>query len=507
METAPAAPIRASDRLHFVLIPLMAQGHMIPIFDIARILGRRRITTTIYTTPMNATRFRLTMSRNSDLGLPVRLVEVPFASDEVGLPYGCENLDALPSPDLLRKFHCALEKMQAPVEAHLRDQGPPPSCIISDLAVFWTVEIARKFNVPRLIFNGMSCFSRLVCSNVEEHLRRAPEYYSSLADSEQFEVPGMPIGFKLRKSQLPKIFGMLPNLGDFRAKVDEAEKTAQGLIINSFDELEDGCVSLYEKAIGQRIWCIGPVLMCNKTRVDRLNRGNKVASDEADRCIEWLDGMGPGTVVYACLGSLCRLVPAQLMELGKGLEASNRPFIWVVKTAENERTWELEKLLKDYNFEERTRGRGFLIRGWAPQLAILSHRSIGAFLTHCGWNSTLEGLCSGLPMITWPLFAEQFVNEAMVVDVLRVGVRVGVETAVKFGQEAKLGVLVKEGEVLRAIEEVMSSGEKGEERRKRAVELAEKGRTAAEEGGGSSYSNLTHLIQFIICELESRSKM
>ncbi|KAK4800543.1 hypothetical protein SAY86_021030 [Trapa natans] len=503
META--SPIRASE-LHFVLIPLMAQGHMIPIFDIARILGRRRITTTIYTTPMNASRFRPTMSRNSDLDLPVRLVEVPFASDEVGLPYGCENLDALPSPDLLRKFHCALEKMQAPVEAHLRDHGPPPSCIISDLAVFWTADIARKFDIPRFLFNGMSCFSRLACSNVEVHLSRAPEYYSSLADSETFEIPGMPIGFKLRKSQLPAIFGQFPNLGDFRAKVREAAKTAQGLIINSFDELEDGCVRLYEKTIGQKIWCIGPVLMYNGSRLDLLDRGNKVVSDEADRCIEWLDGMDPGTVIYACLGSLCRLVPAQLMELGKGLVASNRPFIWVVKTAEDGRTSELENLLKDYKLEERTRGRGFLIRGWAPQLAILTHRSIGAFLTHCGWNSTLEGLCSGLPMITWPLFAEQFVNDAMVVDILRVGVRVGVETAVKFGQEEMLGVLVREREVVRAIEEVMSSDEEGKGRRKRAVELAERGRMAIEEGG-SSYTNLTHLIQFVISELASRRKM
>lgn len=499
MEAAPT-----TDELHFVLIPLMAQGHMIPMFDIARILGRHRIMTTIYTTPMNASRFQATMSRNRDLGLPVRLVEVSFPSKEVGLPDGCENLDALPSPDLLRKFHCALEKMQGPVEDHLREHGPPPSCIISDRAVFWTSEIARKFRIPRFLFNGMNCFSRLAIYNVEQHIRGAPGYYSSLGDVEPFEVLGMPQSFKLRKSQLPATFGPLPNLEDVRAKVQKAEEATQGVIINSFEELEDGCASLYQKAINQKTWCIGPLPLCNRSKLDRLDRGNK-ASDEVKRCMEWLDTMEPGTVIYACLGSLCRLVPAQLMELGKGLEASNRPFVWVIKTGGNERAVELEKLLRDYNFEERTRGRGFLIRGWAPQLAILSHRAIGAFLTHCGWNSTLEGLCSGVPMITWPLFSEQFVNEAMVVDVLRVGVRVGVETAVKFGQEAQLGVLVREGEVSRAIGEAMSCGEEGEERRRRAVEFAEKGRKAVDEGG-SSHSNLTHLIQFVIQELESQRK-
>lgn len=490
------------DKLHFVLIPLMAQGHMIPMFDIARILGECRIITTIYTTPLNASRFRAATSRTRELGLPIRLVEVPFRFKEVGLPDGCENLDTLPSPDLLRKFHCALEKMQEPVEAHLRENGPPPSCIISDRAMFWTMDIARKFRIPRFLFNGMSCFSQLATHNVEQHFRSTPDYYLNLGHRDPFVAPGMPKSFKLNKSQLPATFRAHPNLDDFRAKVREAEKAAQGLIINSFDELEDECGRLYENAISQKIWCIGPVSLCNKNKLDRLDRGNK-ASDEVKRCTEWLDTKKPRTVIYACLGSLCRLVPAQLIELGKGLEASNRPFIWVIKTGGDEGTLELEKWLRDQMFEERTRGRGFLIRGWAPQLAILSHSSVGAFLTHCGWNSTLEGLCSGLPMITWPLFCEQFVNEAMVVDVLRVGVRVGIEMAVKFGEEAKVGVLVKDREVQRAIEEVMSSGEEGEQRRKRAVECAEKGRKAVEVGG-SSHSSLSHLIQYVVQELSAR---
>ncbi|PKI48540.1 hypothetical protein CRG98_031061 [Punica granatum] len=478
----------------------MAQGHMIPMFDIARILGERGIASTIYTTPLNASRFRGTMSRARELRYPIRLVEVPFRSKEVGLPDGCENLDTLPSPDLLQKFHSAVEKMQEPVEDHIRLHDPPPSCIISDRALFWTAETARKFRVPRFLFNGMSCFSRLAMHNVEQHYHSSLGYYLNLPHKEPFEVLGMPQSFKIRKSQLPATFGPLPNLEDVRAKVHEAEKSSQGLIINSFDELEQGCVGLYEKAINQKIWCIGPVSLCNKNERDRLDRGNQ-APEEVKRSMEWLDAMKPKTVIYACLGSLCRLVPDQLVELGKGLEASNRPFIWVMKTGGNERTLELEKWLRDERFEERIQGRGFLIRGWAPQLEILSHRSIGAFLMHCGWNSTLEGMCSGIPMITWPQFAEQFVNEAMVVDVLRIGVRVGVDMAVKFGEEAKVGVLVKEGQVLRAIEEVMSSGEEGEERRKRAIEYSEKGRKAVEDGG-SSRSNLSQLIQYVMQELK-----
>ncbi|KAK4759560.1 hypothetical protein SAY87_022691 [Trapa incisa] len=497
---------RLNKQLHFVLVPLLAQGHIIPIFDIARMLSQRGILTTIYTTPMNASRFGPTVARTSELGLPIRLVEIPFRSDVVGLPHGCENLDSLPSPDLLRKFHCALEKMQEPVEAHLRQNGPPPSCIISDRAVFWTADIARKFGIPRFLFNGMSCFSQVASHNVDQHFRSDPEYYLKLGATEPFEVSGMPKGrgLKLNKSQLPSTFKAQPNLDDFRMKVREAEKAAHGLIINSFDELEGECTRLYENAIGQKIWCIGPVPLCNKNTLDRLDRGNK-ASEEVKRCTEWLDAKEPRTVVYACLGSMCRLVPAQLIELGKGLEASNRPFIWVVKTRGDEGTLELEKWLREERFEERTGGRGFIIRGWAPQLAILSHRSVGAFLTHCGWNSTLEGLISGIPMITWPLFCEQFINEAMVVDALEVGVRVGVEIAVKFGDETKVGVLVKDREVLRAVEEVMSGGEEGVERRMKAVEYAAMARKAVELGG-SSHRNLSDLIQYVVRALSLHGK-
>lgn len=88
-----------------------------------------------------------------------------------------------------------------------------------------------------------------------------------------------------------------------------------------------------------------------------------------------------------------------------------------------------------------------MIWGWAPQVLILSHPAIGGFLTHCGWNSTLEGVCAGVPMITWPLFAEQFYNEKFIVQVLRIGVRVGAEYAVKWGEEEKFGVLRKKEEV------------------------------------------------------------
>ncbi|KAI0515675.1 hypothetical protein KFK09_008341 [Dendrobium nobile] len=100
-----------------------------------------------------------------------------------------------------------------------------------------------------------------------------------------------------------------------------------------------------------------------------------------------------------------------------GLEVSKNSFIWVVRSGDND--WVPE------GYEERIKGRGMVIREWAPQLLILNHIAVGGFVTHCGWNSSLEGICAGLPMVTWPLYAEQFYNEKLLVDVLKFGVEVG----------------------------------------------------------------------------------
>ncbi|KAM3205058.1 hypothetical protein P3L10_028468 [Capsicum annuum] len=243
-------------------------------------------------------------------------------------------------------------------------------------------------------------------------------------------------------------------------------------------------------AKGKKIWTIGPVSLCNKEKQDIAERGNKASIDE-HKYLKWLDSWEQDTVLFVYLGSLSRLSTSQMIELGLGLESSKRPFIWVVRHMSDE----FKKWLAEENFEERIKRQGLLIHGWAPQVLILSHPSIGAFLTHCGWNSNLEGISAGVAMITWPLFAEQFCNERLIVNVLKTGLKAGMENPVLFGEEEKLGAQVsKDLHVKMVIEEVMGEEMEAEKRRKRAKELGEKARMAVEEGG-SSHLNLTQLIQ------------
>ena len=146
-----------------------------------------------------------------------------------------------------------------------------------------------------------------------------------------------------------------------------------------------------------------------------------------------------------------------------------------------------EEWLPD-GFEERMEGRQLIIRGWASQLMILKHEAVGGFVTHCGWNSTLESVCFGVPMVSWPVSAEQFYNEKLVTQVLRIGVEVGAKKWKRL-----VGDFVKREAVEKAVRNVME-GEEAEEMRSRAKRFAEMARRAVEEGG-SSVSDLDALFE------------
>ncbi|KAF2619227.1 hypothetical protein F2Q68_00041442 [Brassica cretica] len=445
-------------RLHFILIPLMAQGHLIPMVDISKILARQGNIVTLVLTPQNASRVAKTIERaRSDSGLQINLVMTfPIAYKEFGLPENCETLDTLPSKDLLRKFFDAVEELQEPLES-------------------------------------------------SHNLHIHSPHLSVYSDSEPFTIPAMPHRVEIARSQLSGAFRNQANRDDVRReRMREAEAEAFGVIVNSFQELEPGYAEAYAEAIKKKVWFVGPVSLCNDRMVDLFDRGNNcnMAISET-ACLKFLDSMKPKSVLYVCLGSLCRLIPNQLIELGLGLEESGKPFIWVIKTEEKHMN-ALNEWLKLEMFEERVKGRGIVIKGWSPQAMILSHGSTGGFLTHCGWNSASEGVSFGVPMITWPMFAEQFLNEKLVVEVLKVGVRVGVEIPVRWGDEERVGVSVKKHSVVKAINLLMDDDcQRGNEdgeflgRRKRIQELSAMAREAVELKG-SSTTNVSLFIQDVL---------
>ncbi|KAF3776790.1 UDP-glycosyltransferase [Nymphaea thermarum] len=149
------------------------------------------------------------------------------------------------------------------------------------------------------------------------------------------------------------------------------------------------------------------------------------------------------------------------------------------------------------SLEKKNRDKGLIIRGWAPQAVILSRPSIGAFLTHCGWNSTIEAISFGVPMLTWPLFAEQHLNEKLVVKILGTGVKVGSHMISEALGEEEAVEVVKSEAIEEAVQRVMWPGKEGEMLREKAWKAGDLARKVVEDHSGSSCRNVDDFIQFV----------
>ncbi|CAN1802542.1 UDP-glycosyltransferase 73C25 [Linum perenne] len=418
----------------------MAQGHMIPMVDIAKLLASRGVMVTIVTTPLNAARFESSLNRVIDeLDLLIELVKLRFPCVEAGLPEGCENCDMLPSIVYMGPMLKAATMMEPEVVALFEGMAVRPMCIISDFCLPYTNndEIDRSVG----------------------------------SDHEYFVLPGLPGKIEFTKVQLPILISEEPK-NEFDDNVVKAESDAYGEIVNSFEELEPDYFSVYKNSKQGKVWCVGPVSLTNHNKMDKLQRGSNTIS-LSNHSLDWLDTKEPKSVIYVCFGSICNLSSPQLIELALGLEASGKPFIWAFR--ETETTKDLQKWIVDDGYEDRVAGRGLVIRGWAPQVSILSHE---------------------------PLFGDQFSNEKLIVEVAKVGVRVGAERPTFWDGKEETNVSIKRGDVERAVRLAM---DRGNERRKRATKLAEMARKAV-ESDGSSYRNVSMFIEDIVKHQEGRRK-
>ncbi|CAB4290533.1 unnamed protein product [Prunus armeniaca] len=469
---------------HIFLFPFMAYGHMIPVSDMANLFAAQGVKTTIITTPLNAPTFsKATRSRKTNSGrIEVQIKTIKFPSQEAGLPEGCENLESLPTPEFANNFSKALGLLQEPLERLLLEDQP--SCLVADMFFPWATDAAAKFGIPRLVFHGTSFFT-LAASDC---VRRYQPFKNMSSDSEPFVIPNLPGEIKMTRAQVP--YFLKENIeNDFTQLMKQAhdsEVGSYGIVVNSFYELEPVYADYYRKILGRKAWHIGPLSLCNRDNEEKSYRGKEVSIDEHE-CLKWLNSKKPNSVVYVCFGSMARFSNSQLKEIAAGLEATRLEFIWVVRRGKNDDDVGKEDWLPE-GFEERMEGKGLIIRGWAPQVLILDHGAVGGFVTHCGWNSTLEGIAAGLPMVTWPVSAEQFYNDKLVTQVLKIGVGVGDQKWVRVEGDS-----VKREAIEKAVTQIMV-GEEAEEMRSRSKGLAEQARGVIEKGG-SSHFDLNALIE------------
>jgi hypothetical protein len=253
---------------------------------------------------------------------------------------------------------------------------------------------------------------------------------------------------------------------------------ADGILLNTFDDLERVALDAIRGRL-PNTFTIGP-LGPEVTPPSYLPSLTSSLWKEDDRCVAWLDAQpAVGSVVYVNFGSITVVTREQMVEFARGLAAAGSPFLWVVRP-DMVRDG-VDMLPVPEGFAEEVAGRGLMV-GWCDQEAVLGHRATGGFLSHCGWNSTVESLRAGVPMLCWPFFAEQQTNT-----------RYG---CMEWGVAMEIGHDVRREAVEVKIREAMC-GEKGKEMRRRAVEWKETGARATKPGG-RSYANLEKLIADVL---------
>ncbi|CAL5192396.1 unnamed protein product [Lathyrus oleraceus] len=471
-----------SQQLHVVFVPFPTPGHMIPMIDTARLFAKHGVNVTIINTHANALPFQKSIDSDFNSGYSIKTQLIHFPSSQVGLPEGVENVKDGTNSEILGKIIQGIWMLQDQIEILLRDLQP--DCIITDMMYAWTVESAAKLNIPRIYFYSSSQFSNCASYLV----RKYRPHDGLLSETQKFTIPCLPHTIEMTPLQLADWIRNKNSATASFGEIFESEKRSYGTLYNSFHELESDYEKLHKTTIGIKSWSVGPVsTWINKDDEKKVNSGH---IEKEGELLNWLNTKSNESVLYVSFGSLTRLSHEQIVEIAYGLENSSHNFIWVVR--ENDKNEEKEGFLQDFEERMKESKKGYIIWNWAPQLLILDHPATGGIVTHCGWNSILESLSVGLPMITWPMFAEQFYNEKFLVDVLKIGVCVGSKVN-KFWSSLGEDALVRKEEISNAVEILMGSGEESKEMRIRAKKLCDAAKRSIEEGGHSN-NNLLQLI-------------
>lgn len=439
----------------------MSKGHTIPLLHLARLLLHRRLAVTIFTTPANRSFIAQSLADTA-----ISIIDLPFPQNLADIPAGIESTDKLPSISLFHSFANATKLMQPDFERAL-ETLPRVSFMVSDGFLWWTLESASRFDIPRFVFSGMCNYSIAVFRAVaEKRLLFGPE-----SDDELITVTPFP-WIKVTRNDFDQPLTELEPKGikfEFLMNTVITTVNSLGIISNSIYDLEPFFVDYSNREWIPKVWCVGPLCLAEPPKVPQ----NKPT------WLQWLDQkLDQGkSVLYVAFGSQAEISPAQLKEIATGLEESRVNFLWVIRKKETD--------LLD-GFEGRVKDRGLVVREWVDQREILMHESVEGFLSHCGWNSVLESICGGVPILGWPMMAEQHLNVRLVEEEIKVGLRV--ETC-----DGSVRGFVKWDGLEKMVKELME-GERGKEVRKKVKEIAVLAKKAVEEAAGSSRRTLDLLI-------------
>ncbi|KAK7293350.1 hypothetical protein RJT34_16213 [Clitoria ternatea] len=399
--------------IHIAVVPSPGYSHLVPIVEFTKRFVQRHsnfhVTCIIPSlgSPQESSKSYLkTLPSNIDsIFLP--------PVDKEQLPQGAYPgvLIQLTITHSLSSIHEALKSLSSKA---------PLTALVADVFAFQTLDFAKEFNALSYFYFPGSAMALSLFLHMPKLDKEISGEYKNL--TEPITLPGcvplfgvdFPAPAQNRLSEAYQLFLE-------RAK---GIRIADGILVNSFLEMESDAIrALEEEGNGNgkiRVYPVGPI----------TQKGSNNEAGEFDQCLKWLDKQPLGSVLYVSFGSGGTLSQHQINELALGLELSGQRFLWVLRApSESASAAYLEAKNEDplkflpSGFLERTKEKGLVVASWAPQVQVLSHSSVGGFLSHCGWNSILESVQEGVPLITWPLFAEQRMNAVMLIDGLKVALR------------------------------------------------------------------------------------
>ncbi|KAM1047168.1 hypothetical protein ACFX1X_026826 [Malus domestica] len=372
-------------KLQIAMFPWLAYGHLMPFLEVSKFLAQKGHQISFISTPKNINRLR-----SSSFSPLIDFVELPLPAVD-GLPESVESTSELPINKVpyLKK---AYDLLKPSVMHFIQHSGV--NWVVHDFICYWMPRVATQLGVNSVYFNITNATTLAFFGPPSELLgnkRRGPEDFTVVP--EWVDYPSN-VAFKLHE-MVTHWDCMGDEVSDFQ-RLGRTIQDCNFVTMRSCTEFESDAVSLLRKIYGK------PVVPLGLLPPVSAPQQHGVADDRGDETWEvlrgWLENKKPNSVVYIALGTEVTLSQELMHELAHGMEKSGLPFIWVV----NNRPL-VEGLLGSdiipLGFETRVENRGLVLRGWAPQLNILGHISVGGFLTHCGWSSVVEALGYGRALI------------------------------------------------------------------------------------------------------------